>query len=107
MAWRIEFLNAVALAEVEALPVDIRAHLQRIAELIASHGLERVREPYVKHVEGKLWEIRLKGADGIARCLYIAATGRRIVILRTFVKKTPKTPRREIQIAHERMKDLT
>lgn len=106
MQWRIEFLNAVAMAEVDSLPVDFRAHLQRIAELIASHGLERVREPYVKHVEGKLWEIRLKGADGIARCLYVTATGRRVVILRTFVKKTPKTPRREILLALDRMKEL-
>ncbi len=106
MLRRIEFLNAVALAEVEALPVDMRAHLQRIAELIASHGLERVGAPYVKHLEAKLWELRLKGRDGIARSLYVTATGRRVVILRTFVKKSQATPRREIMLALERAKEL-
>lgn len=39
----------------------MRAHFLRIAELIQSHGLDRVREPYVKHLEGALWEMRLKG----------------------------------------------
>jgi phage-related protein len=106
MTWRVEFLNQTALDEVEALPADQRAHLQRIAELIQVHGLENVREPYVKPVEGKLWEIRLKGRDGIARALYVTATGRRIVILRTFVKKTQTTPRREIRLALERTKEL-
>lgn len=106
MVWRIEFLNPVALSEVEALPVDMRAHLQRIAELIAAHGLERVGVPYVKHLEGKLWELRLKGRDGIARSLYVTASGRRIVILRTFVKKTQATPRREIELALARAKEL-
>lgn len=65
-----------------------------------------MREPYVKHVEGKLWEMRLIGSDGIARSLYVTASGRRVVVLRTFVKKTKKAPRREIELALERAKDV-
>jgi phage-related protein len=65
-----------------------------------------MREPYVKHVEGKLWEMRLIGSDGIARSLYVTASGRRMVVLRTFVKKTQKAPRREIELALERAKDV-
>jgi phage-related protein len=61
-------------------------------------GLERLREPYVRHLEGRLWEIRLRGRDQIARALYVMATGRRVVIVRAFVKKTEKTPRREIEL---------
>lgn len=48
----------------------------------------------------------MKGRDGIARSLYVTATGRRVVVLRTFAKKTQKTPRREIELALERAKEL-
>jgi phage-related protein len=65
-----------------------------------------VHEPHVKHLDGKLWEMRLKGRDGIARSIYVAASGQRLVVLRTFVKKTQETPRREIEIAFERMKEI-
>ena len=107
MIWRVEFLNAVSRAEVDALSPDMRARFARIVGLIEAHGLERVGEPYVKHIEGKLWEMRMKGRDGIARSFYVTATGRRVVVLRTFVKKTQRTPRREIDLALERAKELT
>lgn len=106
MRWRVEFLNEAAQAEVDAFPVDIRARFVRIVELIESHGLERIGEPHVKHLEGKLWEMRMKGRDGIARSLYVTATGKRVVVLRSFAKKTQKTPRREIALAHDRAKEL-
>ena len=107
MSWKVEFLNAVAQAEVDALPSDVRARFARIGQLIHVHGLERVGEPYLKHLEGKLWEMRMKGRDGIARSIYITATGHRVVVLRSFVKKTQKTPRREIELALDRAKELT
>lgn len=104
--WTVTYINDVAEAEVEALPQDTRASFIRIVDMIAASGLERMREPYVKHVEGKIWEMRLKGRDGIARALYVTSTGRRVVVLRTFVKKTEKTPHREIEIALKRAKDV-
>ena len=107
MSWQIEFLNDVARAEVEDLPADLRARFERIGELIRTHGLERVGEPYVKHLEGKIWEMRMKGRDGIARSLYVTAAGRRVVVLRTFIKKTQKSPRRVIDLAVQRAKELT
>jgi phage-related protein len=51
--------------------------------------------------------MRARGKDGIGRELYCTAKGRRVVILRCFVKKTNKTPRQELEIAEERMKLLT
>jgi hypothetical protein len=54
---------------------DIRARFGRIVELIQTHGLEQVREPYVKHLEGRVWEMRMKGRDGIARAAYVTASG--------------------------------
>ena len=104
--WTVGFFSDVAIAEVKALPRDMRSKFERIVAMIEANGLEKMREPYVKHLEGKLWEMRLVGRDGIARSIYVTASGRRIVVLRTFVKKTEKTPRREIEVALERAKDV-
>ncbi len=106
MAWSIEFMDENVREALDDLPFDIRAGFQRIVELIQSHGLERVREPYVKHVEGPLWEMRLKGKSGIARAIYVTAVGKRIIIVHVFTKKTQTTPRREIMTALKRAKEI-
>jgi phage-related protein len=107
MSWSVQFVNSIAQAELDALPVDMRARFERIVTLIRDNGLEKVREPYVKHLEDKLWEMRLSGRDGIARSIYMTASRRRVVILRTFVKKTEKTPKRELELARERAKEVS
>ena len=56
MTWTVEFLDASAKAEVDQLAVDLRAKFERIVMLIRAKGLQQLREPYVKHLEGKLWE---------------------------------------------------
>lgn len=99
-------MNAAAEAELNALPLDMRTRFTRIADMIRKFGLVAVREPYVKHLSGKLWEMRLKGRDGIARSIYVAASGQRVVVLRIFVKKTQETPPKELRIAFERMKEI-
>jgi len=106
MAWIVTFLNDTVEATLNALPEDIQARFLRIVRFIASEGLPRVREPYVKHLEGPLWEMRMKGRDGIARAVYITASGQRVVVVHVFVKKTEKTPRREIEIALRRAKEV-
>ena len=93
----------MALAEVEGLTPDLRDRFERLRSRIETVGLERLREPHAKHVEGKLWELRMSGRDGIARSLYVVQVGQRVVILRTFVKKTQKLPRREIATALARL----
>jgi len=62
--------------------------------------------PHIKHVSGPLWEMRFGGRDGIARALYVAAAGRRVVVVRAFVKKTRRTPRREIEVALRRAGEI-
>lgn len=84
----------------------MRARLARISELIEFVGLPNVKEPHVRHIRGPLWEIRLKGKAGIARAIYVTATEQRVVILRTFIKKTEKTPAGEIELALQRAKEL-
>ena len=99
MTWSFVFLNGEVKAELDALPEDMRAHFERIVQLVQAVGLERVHEPHIKHIEEGIWEMRLRGRDGIARALCVTAAGRRVVILRVFTKKTQKTPRREIELA--------
>jgi phage-related protein len=94
-------------AELEALPADMRARFAYISRLIEEFGLERVREPYVKHLRESLWEMRMKGRDGISRALYVTAVGKRVVVVRTFIKKTEKTPGREIELALKRAKEIS
>jgi len=105
--WRVEILSEAVAAEISALPADMQARFLRLAERIAQAGLESLGEPHVRHLEGKLWELRLTGRDGIARALYVTAIGRRVVIVRAFVKKTQKTPRAEIELALQRAKEIT
>jgi phage-related protein len=100
------FLNEEVKEALDALPPDIRASFQRIVELILAHGLERIREPYLKHLEGPLWEMRLRGRSGIARAVYVTAAGMRIVIVHVFAKKTQKTPRSEIMQAMKKAKEV-
>lgn len=65
MVWTVETLNAVVDAEVNALPSHMRAQLARISFMIEEFGLERMREPHVKHLQGPIWEMRIRGRDGI------------------------------------------
>jgi phage-related protein len=107
MAWSVEILNEAVAAEIAALPADMQARFLRLSDRISQAGLESLGELHVKHLEGKLWELRLVGRDGIARALYITAVGRRVIVVRAFVKKTQKTPPAEIKLALRRAKEIT
>ena len=88
------------------IPADIKARIINITDLLIEHGPQNVREPYVKHIRGKLFEIRAKGKDGIARVFYFTMTGQRIVLLHGFIKKMQKTPKKEIDTAAARMNEI-
>lgn len=107
MTWTVETLNAAVEAELEALPASLRARLTRIVELIEALGLHQVQEPHVAHLEGKLWEIRAKAKEGIARAIYVTVTGQRVVILHAFVKKTQKTPVAALELARRRLREVS
>ena len=106
MNWTVEFLDEDVKAALTAMPPDIQAAFRRIVEMIGSYGLERMREPYVKHLDGPVWEMRMKGRDGIARAAYVTAKGKRVVVVHVFPKKTQRTPRREIDTALRRAKEV-
>src|ERR1017187_175744 len=107
VTWIVELLDARVRDELEALPADMKARFRRIVELIQGNGLEQMREPHVKHLEGPLWEMRMRGRDGMSRAIYIPAKGSRGVPPRVFVKKSRKTPRAEIVLALNRAREVT
>ena len=106
MGWTVETVSA-ADSKILALPAKLRARLVRLPEAVENVGLEALRQPHVRHLDGKLWELRVKAEEGIARGIYVTATGQRIVVLHVFVKKSRKTPRRALATARERMKQVT
>ncbi len=103
----VAFLNEAVEQELDDLPREFRASFERIVHLIEIDGLHKVHEPYTKHLQGPLWEMRLKGKDGIARAVYVTMRDRRIVVVHVFIKKTQKTPRRVLEIALRRAKEIS
>ena len=107
-SWTISTLNEVVDAELNALPDDMRAHFVRICDLIEESGPMQVGPSHVKHLVGSIWEMRMRGRDGISRALFCIAseTPQCVVVVRAFVKKTQKTSSREIKLARTRAKDV-
>ena len=106
MTWTVTFYSRKVEDEILALPAGFVARFVRYAERMQAFGPD-LGMPHTRAMGGGLFELRLKSAEGIARVLYCITVGRRIVVLHQFVKKTARTPRREVQIARRRMKDLS
>jgi phage-related protein len=62
--------------------------------------------PHTRAMGEGLFELRLKAAEGIARIFYCTMVGKKIVILHQFIKKTDKTPSKELEIARRRLKEV-
>jgi phage-related protein len=107
MRWAFQTLDAIVDAEVKSLPADMQARFLRFADIITQVGFEGLPRDAVKHLDGKLWELRMAGRDGISRAVYVTAARRRVVVVRVFVKKTQETPRRELELARARAKEVT
>ena len=104
--WTVENLNDTVDSEFDSLPKDIQAKFMHLAVLVEEVGLHALREPYVKHLQGNLWELRVKAKSGLGRGLYCTIKDRRIIVLRYFQKQSAKTPRDEIALALERLRTL-
>jgi phage-related protein len=102
--WSVVSLSKTVDKELSLLPVDMGGHLVRITLLLEEFGPHAVGMPHVKHLSERLWEIRISGRSGIARCLFYIAPNYEIVIVHAFIKKTQKTPLSSIQTAFQRMK---
>lgn len=105
MTWNVTFYNQRVEAEILALPVGLLARFLRYAETMETFGPD-LGMPHTRAMGGGLFELRIKAAEGIARVFYCTVVDRRIVFLHQFVKKTDKTPLKELDIARQRMKKV-
>ena len=99
-------MNRKVDQELESLDSSFKARFLHVVELLETFGPDRVGAPHIKSLLDKLWEIRMKSKSGIARAIYVTVTGRRIVIVHVFVKKSSKTPRAAIKLALARTKEI-
>lgn len=105
MAYTIVYFNNSVQSEILALPETLQARYIGLTARMRLHGAN-LGEPHTKALGDGLFELRLKGAEGIARVFYCTQRGQRIVMLHSFVKKTQKTPPHERRIAETRMKEI-
>ena len=107
--WKIETLDKRVDRELKKLPRDLHAQFLRIADLLEEQGSETVGMPYVRLLSGadSLWEIRMRGKDGIARAIYAKAPEQRLVVIHAFQKKAQKTPKTALETARKRAKEVT
>ena len=105
MRWRLTFYNQKVESETLSFPTGILANFLHIAEMIEQFG-PALGLPYTKPIGGGLFEIRSKGKEGIGRSFFCAVKGREIIVLNSFIKKSQKTPKKELKIARQRLKEV-
>jgi phage-related protein len=105
VSYAIEYFNSTVQATIEAWPMGLKARYRALTLRMADHGAN-LGMPHTRAMGGGLFEIRVKSAEGIGRAFYCALVGRRIVILHGYLKKTDKTPAKELRTARNRMNEV-
>ena len=105
MNWGITYCRESVQDEILDLPAGLLARYLRYVERMEVYGPD-LGMPHTRAMGDGLFELRLKAAEGIARVFYCTMIGKRIVILHQFIKKTDKTPPKELAIARRRMKEV-
>lgn len=111
MDWTVDFYKDAGENEpvrvfMDSLSLAVRAKITRAIERLAEDGV-LLTEPFTRRIRSKIRELRINDAQGNVRILYFTCTGRRFILLHGFIKKTDKTPEREIETAEKRMKDYS
>ena len=105
MDWKVSFYNKKVSEATLAFPKGILANFLHIVEMIEQFG-PSLGMPYTKALGKSLYEIRAKGKEGIGRSFFCTIKGNEVVILHSFIKKTNKTPKKDLDIARKRMKEF-
>ncbi len=105
MEWQITFYSVKVEDETLSFPPGILANFLHIAEMIEEFG-PALGLPYTKALGEGLFEIRAKGKEGIGRSFFCAVKGKEIIILHSFIKKSQKTPKKEMKKARKRLKEV-
>ena len=109
MSFKIEFYETEDGKEpvkefLDSVDDKMAAKLIGLMEVLAEKGTE-LRKPYSEHLDDGIFELRCKQGSNITRVLYFFYVGKKIIATNGFVKKTQKTPPREIKLAKERRAD--
>ena len=105
MDFEITYYSTKVQEQIIELPDTLAARYIVLTRRMLAIG-PNLGEPHTKPMGGGLFELRLKGAEGIARVFFCMLIGKRIVVLHSFIKKTDRTPKRELEIAQDRMKEI-
>lgn len=105
MTWTVTFYSERVEREILDLPLGIQASLFRTFRLIREFG-PSIGRPLTAPLGQGLFEIRAKGREGIARSVFCIVAGREIVILMTVIKKSRTIPKRHVESARKRMKEI-
>lgn len=105
MDYDIKYYSQTVQEQILKLPDTLAARYVVLTRRMQAIG-PNLGEPHTKAMGDGLFELRLKGAEGIARVFYCTLIGKRIVMLHSFVKKTDRTPLRELDVARSRLKEI-
>ena len=105
MNWHVTFYNEKVEKKTLSFPRGILANFLHIIEMMEEYG-PTLGKPYTASMRDGLLEIRAKGKEGIGRSLFCTINGQEIIILHSFIKKSQKTPKKEIDLARKRMKEV-
>lgn len=103
-AYTIKFYNDEVFEDISKLPKTLRARCLHYFDVMIDNG-PNLGLPHTKVMGNGLFELRLRGKEGIARVFYCTIINRQIILLHSFIKKTNKTPSKELDIANKRMKE--
>lgn len=105
MTWKISYYDDDLYREILNLPDRLLAKYLKLTELMEKFG-SNLGEPHTKAMKGGLFELRIKGKEGIARVFYCTKVGKKIYMLHCIIKKSQKTPKRELELAEKRMQEI-
>lgn len=105
MQWTIDYYSEKVRLVIDGWPVGIRAFYARITERMKIYG-PNLGIPLTRPFGGGLFEIRAIGKEGIGRAFFCTFRGQRIIVLHAFIKKTDKTPHKELETARTRLKEV-
>ena len=105
MNWSIEYFSNQVEKKILSLPNGLLARYLRITDLMLEFG-SNLGMPHTRFIEDGLIELRIKSKEGIAQVFYCTLVGKRIIMLHLFVKKSNKIPKKELQIAKNRMRKV-
>lgn len=105
MDYTISYYSKAVQSQIIELPDTLAARYVVLTRRMLALG-PNLGEPHTKTFGEGLFELRLKGAEGIARVFFCTLVGKRIVMLHSFIKKSERTPLREIDVAETRMKEV-